>query len=63
VTPEREVELQKQIAALREEIGNLRELVSDLRGSAILWKDLYEAAIGRCEELERELKKLTANPN
>jgi len=29
----------------------------------MLWKDLYEAAIRRCEELERELKKLTNNPN
>jgi cell division protein FtsB len=63
VTPEREAELQKEIASLRAEIGILRHEIADLRASAMLWKDLYDAAIRRCEELERELKKLTNNPN
>ena len=63
VTPEREPELQNEIASLREEIKTLRHNIADLRASAMLWKDLYEAAIRRCEELERELKKLTNNPN
>jgi hypothetical protein len=63
VTPKREAELQKEIDSLRAEIKTLRHDIADLRASAMLWKDLYEAAILRCEELERELKKLTTNPN
>ena len=63
MTPEREAELQKEIDSLRAEIKTLREAIGDLRASATLWKDLYEAAILRSEELERELKKLTNNPN
>jgi chromosome segregation ATPase len=63
VTPDREAELQKEIAALRAEIATLRHDIADLRASAVLWKDLYEASIRRCEELDRELQKLTNNPN
>jgi cell division protein FtsB len=62
VTPDREAELQKEIAALRAEIATLRHDIADLRASAVLWKDLYEASIRRCE-LDRELQKLTNNPN
>lgn len=63
MVPEGEAELQKEIDSLRAEINTLRHDIADLRASAVLWKDLYEAAIRRCEELERELQKLTNNPN
>jgi len=63
VTPDREAELQNEIASLRAEIATLRHDIADLRASAMLWKDLYEAAVRRCEELQRELQKLTNNPN
>jgi cell division protein FtsB len=63
VTAEREAQLQNEIASLRAEIAMLRHDIADLRASAMLWKDLYDAAIRRCEELEQELKKLTTNPN
>jgi chromosome segregation ATPase len=63
VTPEREAELQTEIDSLRAEIAGLRHDMTDLRASAVLWKDLYEAAIRRCEELERELHDSTNNPN
>ena len=56
VTPGREAELQNEIASLPAEIASLRHDIADLRASpsATLWKDLHEAAIRRCEELERE---------
>ena len=63
VTPDRENELEQQIAKLRSELGILRETVADLQASAIRWRGLYEAAIFRCGELERELKKLSNSPN
>jgi cell division protein FtsB len=63
MTPEREAELQKEIDSLRAESNALRHDIADLRASAMLWKDLYEAAIRRCEELEGELKRLSNSPN
>jgi cell division protein FtsB len=63
MTSEREAELQKEIDSLRAEINTLRHDIADLRASAMLWKDLYEAAIRRCEELEGELKRLSDSSN
>jgi hypothetical protein len=42
-------------APLRE-IEILRELVEDLRASAIQWRDLFEAAARRRAETEEQLK-------
>jgi hypothetical protein len=56
-------ELQRQLEALRIEMGILRETVADLQGSAIRWRGLYENAVRRCETLERELKSLTNTTN
>jgi hypothetical protein len=37
------------------EFAALREMTDDLRESAIRWRTLYEAAAGRCVELEAQL--------
>jgi hypothetical protein len=42
----------------RSEIAALREMADDLRESAIRWRTLYEAAAGRCAELEAQLRQL-----
>jgi hypothetical protein len=39
------------------EVAALREITDDLRESAIRWRTLYEAAAGRCAELEAQLRK------
>mgnify|MGYP003694019867 CR=1 FL=1 len=43
-------------SALLREIETLREVVEDLRASAIHWRDLYEAAARRRAETEEQLK-------
>ena len=63
MSPEREADLQNEINSLRAEISTLRHDIADVRAFAMLWKDLYEAAIRRCDELERELQKLTNKSN
>ena len=63
MTSKREVELRDEMAALRVEIGTLREAVADLQQSTIRWRRLYEAALRRCEELQRKLKKVSNSPN
>jgi hypothetical protein len=42
-------------SSLLSEIAALREEVEDLRACAIAWRDLYETAIRRCVELEAQL--------
>jgi hypothetical protein len=42
-------------SSLLREIAALREDVEDLRACAIVWRDLYETAIRRCVELEAQL--------
>jgi prefoldin subunit 5 len=49
--------LRAQVATLREiraQVATLREEVSDLRASAEWWRTLYEAAIRRGSERERD---------
>jgi len=40
------------------EVAALREVTEDLRESAVRWRTLYEAAAGRCAELEAQLRQL-----
>jgi hypothetical protein len=63
MTSKRDAELQDKTASLRAEIGTLRETVADLQQSTIRWRRLYEAALRRCEELQRELKQMSNSPN
>ena len=45
----------KEIERLREEAVALEREVTDLRASALRWRILYEGALRRCAEREREL--------
>jgi len=46
-------------SSLPSEIAALREEVEDLRACAIVWRELYEAAVRRSVELEAQLAELT----
>ena len=45
-------------AALLNEIAKMRDELEDLRASAIAWRELYEAAVKRCDELEKLARRL-----
>jgi hypothetical protein len=49
---DRQRHLEQENAELRERIGNLVQEVIDLRASALLWRELYEEAIGRLRDYE-----------
>jgi hypothetical protein len=47
----------KSYNELLKENSKLREELEDLRGSAVAWRELYEAAVKRCNDYEKIIRK------
>jgi len=54
VNDDHQHQLEEENAALRATVAELREKLADLRESALRWRTLYEAAIRRGAEGEKE---------